>query len=92
MDSVSIQDYIDNPPQVLFWEADEIAPVFVLAGIGIITHTLTWMLIPAVIFHKYFTRFKDEHMPGYLMHLMYRIGLLKLNKKFNNGAITYFLT
>jgi len=90
MQDSPIFDYIDAPSQILFWEADELAPIIVAAAIGILTDSLTYLLIPMYFFHKYFVYFKNQHMPGYLHHLMYRMGLLPLNKRFNNGAITTY--
>lgn len=90
MQAAPVPEFIDSPPQILFWEADEIAPIFAGIGIGIITGTLTYLLIPMYFFHKYFTYFKDQHMRGYLLHLLYRIGAIPLNPKFPNGAIDFY--
>lgn len=90
MDAVPVPEYLDNPIQLAFWESDEIAPVFVLFGVGIITGTLTYMIIPMYFFHKFFVRFKSMHMRGYLFHMLYRAGIMPLNKRFQNGAITYY--
>ena len=90
MQSVRIPRYVDNPAQFLLWEADEIAPALVICGIGIITGTLTYCIVIAYLFHKTFMRFKVQHQRGFLMHLLYRIGLIPLNRKFSNGCITFY--
>jgi len=90
MQSIPIPRYLDNPPQILFWESDELVPIVALAGVGIVTGTLTYCLVAAYVLHKVFMRFKSRHMRGYLWHLGYRIGLVPLNKKFQNGATTYY--
>lgn len=90
MNPVPIPQYIDNLPQVGFWEADEIAPAMIWIIVGYATHTLLWMLVPMYVTHKLFMRFKEHHMRGYALHLAYRIGLLPLNKRLQNGAITRY--
>jgi len=90
MEPVQIPQYIDNPPQIMFWEADEIAPSLFLVGIGIMTGTLTYCLVLAYGAHRIFGHFKRKHLRGYLMHVVYRIGLVPLNKRFTNGGIRHY--
>lgn len=90
MQAMRIPQYIDNPPQILFWEADEIAPVIVFLGLGIVTGTLTYCIVMAYGVHKVFMHFKGKHMRGYLMHWLYRVGLIPLNRKFTNGAVRFY--
>lgn len=90
MEAIPIPQFIDNPPQIMFWEADEIAPAFFLIGIGIITGTLTYCIVLAFGVHKLFVHFKSKHLRGYLLHVAYRIGMVPLNKKFPNGAIHFY--
>lgn len=80
-------EFQDSLPQILFWEADEIAPAILLLGLGIITETLTLLLIPMYLLTKYFVRFKQNHLDGYLHHLVYDWGLSMLNKRFVNALI-----
>lgn len=75
MQDVEMPDYVDSMPQILFWEADEIAPALVLVAIGILTNTLTYMLIPIWLLTKFFTKFKSRYMEGYFHHLVYWWGL-----------------
>ncbi|MBE7540583.1 MAG: type IV conjugative transfer system protein TraL [Rhodocyclaceae bacterium] len=90
MEPVPIPQYIDNPPQILLWEADEIAPVVTLIGLGIITGTLTQCLLISYAVHKVFSHFKSKQMRNFLLHWLFRIGLIPLNRKFTNGAVRYF--
>lgn len=87
MNDVPIPDYVDSMPQILFWEADEIAPALVLVAVGIVTNTLTYMLIPIWLMTKYFVRFKARYMEGYFHHLVYAWGLGSLNRRFKNALI-----
>lgn len=89
-EGMQIPQYIDNPPQWMWWESDEIAPIGVLIGIGMITHTLTLCIFLSWGFYKLFLYFKGRHLRGYFAHIAYRIGLVPLNRRFPNGAITYY--
>lgn len=88
METVVIPDYIDELPQFLLWETDEIAPMMIMFMIGIITQTLTFTIIPAYLVTKLYQRYKAEHLAGHLIHLGYRIGIFPLNRRFENGATT----
>lgn len=87
MELVKIPHSVDCLPQILFWEADEIAPAFLLAGAGIVTDTLTMLLIPIYFLTKYFVKFKQNHLDGFFHHLMYDWGVMGLNKRFTNSLI-----
>lgn len=89
---VDMPDYVDSMPQILFWEADEIAPAIILVGIGILTNTLTYMLIPVWLLTKFFTKYKARFMEGYFHHLVYYYGLGGLNTRFTNAFINEYHT
>lgn len=87
MESVRIPEYVDSFPQILFWEADEIAPAMILLIVGIITETLTMLWIPMWIITKLFMKSKENNLDGYLHHVVYDLGLLALNRRYKNGLI-----
>lgn len=87
MNDVEIPEFIDSLPQILYWELDEIAPALLLVGIGIISGTLTYMLIPIYLMTKFFSQFKQSRLDGYFHHLMYFWGLGMLNRRFPNSLI-----
>lgn len=91
MGPVRIPEYIDALPQILAWETDEMAPAILLMIIGYATGTLTWCLLLAIAMHNVVVRYKENHMRGYLFHkFLYRSGIIPLNRKFTNGAITFY--
>lgn len=90
METVQIPHYIDNYVQLAFWEADEIGPVMFLVAIGMVTQTLTWCLLISYGVHKIYMHYKEQHLRGYLLHLLYRAGILPLNSRFSNGAILHY--
>ncbi|UTH74243.1 type IV conjugative transfer system protein TraL [Chromobacterium sp. IIBBL 290-4] len=87
MEEVAIPNYVDRPVQFFFWEIDEVAPLFLLMGVGILTDSMTYLMPPALFFTWRFSRFKLAHLNGLLMHMAYSAGLLDLNKRFPYGTI-----
>lgn len=90
MSTVRIPQYVDSPPQIMFWEADEVAPSVVLVGLGIMTGTLSYMILLAYAVHKINIHYKSKRMRGHLLHFLFRIGLIPLNPRFSNGSVTYW--
>ncbi len=92
MKEIDIPRYVDSQYQVFFWEIDEIAPVVMLMGLGIMTDTLTYMFFAMFVFMKFFSKFKHHHLDGVLLHMAYWHGLLKLNRHFDSGLVRTFET
>lgn len=86
MQEIDIPRYIDSQPQFLWWELDEFGLVMGLIGVGILTKTLTWMLlvvIPSAIW--LLRRSKNNSLEGTLHHILCYTGVLSLNKEFPNS-------
>lgn len=66
---------IDEPDQILLWSIDELLPVGILFGLGIVMHQLIGAIVMIVIFLKVYRRFRDGRPNGYLTHLAYWYGL-----------------
>ena len=49
MREVDIPRYIDSQPQFLWWEFDELIVVVLLFSMGIMTDTLTFMLLIGIL-------------------------------------------
>lgn len=88
---VSIPRYIDSQYQVFFWEMDELVPLIVFLGVGIVFEVLLWALIAGVILTVRFSRFKLARLDGVLVHFVYWFGILTLNKTFKNGLVREML-
>lgn len=78
MEKVRIPQYVDELPQVWFWEIDE--AFFIILGlfVGII---INWMFTCAVIgiaLASLFGRFKQGQNRGMLVHTAYWYGILPL--------------
>lgn len=90
MQKVSIPQHIDDQQQFFFWEMDEASIVISFIFLGMLFRTLLTMMLVSIVVQQIFTRFKYSQMPGILMHMGYRVGLTRLNKKFNNGLVRHF--
>ncbi len=92
MKDIEIPRFVDSQVQVFFWEIDEIVPMVASVGIGIMTGALTYMLIPAFIITKLFSKYKEMHLDGILLHYAYWVGIFPLNKAHDNGQIRRYET
>lgn len=78
---------IEDPPNFLFWEADEMVPAVVIFTVLYMwdMHLLAFSL-PA-LFTWAFGRMKSTTMRGFLMHVCWWHGGLQMNKRFNSGLL-----
>lgn len=66
---------IDDPPQLLLWQADELGPVAL--GLCLWIATDQWIfLIVGLVFVRFYRKFRDSKSDGYFLHLMYKAGFL----------------
>jgi conjugal transfer pilus assembly protein TraL len=87
MEEIDIPRYVDSQYQLFFWELDEIAPIAGMLGLGIVTDTLTLMIVPMFVFARVFSAFKQHHLDGVLLHMAYWAGIIRLNRVFENGLV-----
>ncbi len=76
MEPIEIPDYIDDPPHVLLWSLDELAPPMIGVVLGIWVGQLTLMVVLGLIVGKLYSRYRDSKPDGYLNHKLYKYGLL----------------
>jgi conjugal transfer pilus assembly protein TraL len=67
---------LDALPVVLFWEVDEFIILVVSMFVGIFTKHAVITVGAAFIFVSFYKRMKKTKHKGYVMHLLYRMGLL----------------
>lgn len=76
---------VEDPPHLLFWEADEMIPsVTIFSVLFMWDMTLLAFVLPAV-FVMFFSRVKQSNMRGFLLHATWWIGLFSMNKTFDSG-------
>lgn len=70
--------YLDAPQQILFWTVNQIAPLAVMALIGMATGTLAICLVFGGVIAWAYARFIESRPDGYLQHITYWYGVLPL--------------
>lgn len=78
MDTVTIPQYVDELPQIWFWEADE--AIFIVLGlfIGIIVGWMFTCAVVGVLMASVFGRFKQGQNRGLIIHVVYWYGVIPL--------------
>ena len=95
MEEISIPEYIDSPPQFLFWELDDLFPILVGAIFGAILkyafQSVLWFVLGIVvggIASYFYIKFKRNRLPGTLHHMLFCFtGVVPLNSNYKNGFI-----
>ncbi len=68
MSQVIIPKRIDEPPHLLLWRMDEIAPFMVGLVVGILIQQLFLCLVCGVAVSKVYIKIRDSHPDGFFMH------------------------
>ncbi|WP_305045023.1 type IV conjugative transfer system protein TraL [Geoalkalibacter sp.] len=69
--------YLSSPFQVLFWETDELLMIVMGLVIALLSDALwTWSLV--IIIPVIYCRIKKDRPKGYLYHLLYFAGFIKM--------------
>lgn len=76
MEPVKIPRTINDPPNVLLWTTDELAPIMIGLIAGIFSGNLLIGLVLGGVVTSLYKRFRDGRPDGYLLHLLYWIGVL----------------
>lgn len=76
MNNSEIPRHIDEPPHVLLWSAEELAPVAVGLAIGMVIGKALILTVAGLAIAKVYRRFTDGHSDGHLLHALYWYGFL----------------
>jgi type IV conjugative transfer system protein TraL len=79
---------IEDPPQILIWEADEIAPSVVIFVVLYMWEMKLFAFLLPFVFLRIMSRIKNTFMRGMLFHLTWRYGILKMNKIYPSGLVS----
>ncbi len=82
-----IPNYVDDQLQIFFWEVDEFFPALVIFIVMFMWDQLLLGMVLTFVFVKLFGRFKNNRMPGVLFHMVWWVGSMSMNKRFENGSI-----
>ena len=87
MKQIDMPRHIDDQPQYLFWEMDEVMIVVAMCAIGIAASALLTMLVCGIIASYFLRRNKVASLPGLTIHASYWVGLVALSPRFPNGSV-----
>lgn len=76
-----IPRHVDDPPHVLLWSAEELAPVAMGLAIGMVIGEAFVLTLLGLVIANVYRRFNDGHTDGYLLHLIYWFGFLQTRAK-----------
>lgn len=65
----NIPIYLDDPKQIMYWEADEFILIAIAVSVAIVAN-LFWAL-PLFFIVRFYRRVKDRQANGFLIHLIY---------------------
>ena len=85
MTEIDIPRYVDSQPQFLWFELDEVLMITCLIGLGIIMGLLVWALLGLPFAISGIRRMKRSSMEGGALHFIYSLGVIPLNKEFNDA-------
>ena len=85
MNEYEIPQMIDNFPQIMWFEADELVPIIIGMMAGSIFNMFTPAMLVGGVLSWAFMRYKRLALPGSLHHMCYWWGLMPLNLQFTNG-------
>lgn len=71
---VRIPDGVDAPPQLLLWEADEMAPVIAGLIAGVALDRLLICLTIGLLLIKVYRQVRDRRPDGFFLHWLYWYG------------------
>lgn len=80
-----IPNYVDDQMQVFFWELDEFFPTLTIFILFFMWDHLMLGIILSWAFSHFFSRFKSANMDGFLFHLVWWSGVMRMNRRFDNG-------
>lgn len=66
---------IDKPDRVLMWSIDEIIPVVMIFGVGIVMQKLLYAIVAIIFFQKFYRRFQEGSSDGYMYHFLWWKGI-----------------
>ena len=78
---------IEDPPHLLFWEADEFLPSVVIFAVLFMWDMTVLAFILPVVFVKIMSRVKTSNMRGFLFHWFWRKSVFSMNDNFLNGGV-----
>jgi len=73
---IKIPGRIDDPPHLLLWSADELAPMLLGLTFGIFIGKALICTVLGFFITSAYRKFRDNSPDGYLLHMLYHAGFL----------------
>jgi len=73
---INIPSRIDDPPHLLLWSMDELAPMLIGLVVGIVLEEALIFTALGFVVTSFYRRFRDNNPDGYLLHMLYYAGFL----------------
>jgi len=70
--------YIDDPVSFFFWDIDEVVVFATFMVVGLLTDTLTYLILVGFLLSFILSRVKQSRAEGFFMHILYWYGLCRL--------------
>ncbi|MDM1717348.1 type IV conjugative transfer system protein TraL [Thiopseudomonas alkaliphila] len=74
MKQVEIPRRVDDPPHLLLWSTDELAPILVGMFCGVMFGNMGLFLIFGGIVAHFYGKYRDNHPDGLFLHAIYWMG------------------
>lgn len=85
-----IPRFIDDPPPILAWRADDILPMGLGLMIGIVIEQIAICVVVGWISTRFYRRMRESTPDGWLRHKLYEIGAGKQTRIMPDPTIKYF--
>jgi len=76
MDAIELPRHVDDPPHLLLWQADELAPLLVCLVFGVLLGKALPMFLIGLATTKLYSRYRDGRADGFFYHAVYWSGIL----------------
>ncbi|HGM7876883.1 TPA: type IV conjugative transfer system protein TraL [Pseudomonas aeruginosa] len=71
MNPIDIPQLVDEPPHVLFWQSDEVAPIGIGLVFGMFTGYAAIATIGGFLLARWYRKYRDDHPDGFMAHMIY---------------------
>lgn len=76
MKPTEIPQHQDDPQWIIIWPVDELAPIVILASIGILIEQAFVFTVVGFAIARFYRVAKSSHHNGFVLHWLYAHGLL----------------
>ena len=81
MEPLELPKYVDDPPLILLWRIDDLAPLVFSLVLGILTDRLWLFLLIGLLGVRLYGKFRDSRPDGYALHLLYWLGVYPMSHR-----------